>query len=60
MGLPCYGAGNVDSERAKNLRKDLPIVAHEFSFEDLQQEYGLRDFSHGLTSAQVRLGLLQP
>ena len=37
-------------DKGKNLRKDLPIVAHEFSFEELQAEYGV-SFQTGLTSA---------
>lgn len=52
MGLPCLGAA-PDDERAKQLRKDLPIVAHEFSIEELKSEYGIKDFALGLTTAQV-------
>ncbi|GLC38270.1 hypothetical protein PLESTM_000706100 [Pleodorina starrii] len=44
------GAGG--SERQKNLRKDLPIVAHEFSLEELAAEYNV-SFERGLTTAQV-------
>ena len=47
------GEEQVDKAKAdkgKNLRKDLPIVAHEFSFEELQTEYGV-SFQTGLTSA---------
>lgn len=51
--LPCTGGAGADDERAKNLRKDLPIVAHEFTLGELKAEYGIKEFSAGLTSAQV-------
>ncbi|KAG2500240.1 hypothetical protein HYH03_001818 [Edaphochlamys debaryana] len=44
--------GKKGDERQKNLRKDLPIVAHEFSLEELAAEYNV-SLSAGLTSQQV-------
>ncbi|KXZ41630.1 hypothetical protein GPECTOR_353g109 [Gonium pectorale] len=40
------------NDKQKNLRKDLPIVAHEFSLEELAAKYNV-SFERGLTSAQV-------
>ncbi|GLI63034.1 hypothetical protein VaNZ11_005895 [Volvox africanus] len=40
------------NDKQKNLRKDLPIVAHEFSLDELAAEYNV-SFDCGLTSAQV-------
>lgn len=54
MRLPC--TGEAGDERRANLRQDLPIVAHEFSLEELRAEYGISDFKAGLTSAQVMPG----
>lgn len=50
--MPCGKGGNDESEKQKNLRKDLPIVAHEFSLDELATEYNV-SFEKGLTSAQV-------
>jgi sodium/potassium-transporting ATPase subunit alpha len=54
-GQGCFSkmkGANGDTEKQKNLRKDLPIVAHEFSLEELAAEYNV-SFERGLTSAQV-------
>lgn len=50
MPLPC-GKKSIDEEARKNLRKDLPIVGHEFTFDELKAEYGV-SFTDGLTSTQ--------
>ncbi|KXZ52251.1 hypothetical protein GPECTOR_10g882 [Gonium pectorale] len=42
----------ANGDKQKNLRKDLPIVAHEFSLDELAAEYNV-SFEKGLTSAQV-------
>ncbi len=46
----CGKAANAD--RGKDLRKDLPIVAHEQSVEECAESYGL-SLQAGLTSQQV-------
>ncbi|EFJ52783.1 hypothetical protein VOLCADRAFT_78789 [Volvox carteri f. nagariensis] len=54
-GQRCFGIKNnskSDSDKQKNLRKDLPIVAHEFSLDELAAEYSV-SLERGLTSAQV-------